>query len=209
MSSDRQENERERNERKQSDELFCVAASPCLSYPCLNGGACTAGSNSTYSCECADGFQGPNCETEKTQGEGLGTAGHTCSHTCSHCMNNVDLFNKSLVVLKCRSLADRKGQSLFRNRNLVVTETGWIVLIVVLVTITIITVIIVVCVCMRQARWVSTANVTVMVTVTTHSQLCPLLQDIFVSSSWKTCLGLSFVWTHNLFVLLKTTKCIS
>ncbi|KAF0045614.1 hypothetical protein F2P81_002143 [Scophthalmus maximus] len=70
---DRQENERERNERKQSDELFCVAASPCLSYPCLNGGACTAGSNSTYSCECADGFQGPNCETEKTQGEGLET----------------------------------------------------------------------------------------------------------------------------------------
>ncbi|XP_035490473.2 zonadhesin, like isoform X2 [Scophthalmus maximus] len=51
----------------------CYKASPCLSYPCLNGGACTAGSNSTYSCECADGFQGPNCETEKTQGEGLET----------------------------------------------------------------------------------------------------------------------------------------
>ncbi|KAK5876154.1 hypothetical protein CesoFtcFv8_027151 [Champsocephalus esox] len=52
----------------------CFRASPCLDYPCLNGGACTEASNSTYTCLCADGFQGTNCEVEITQtGGGLET----------------------------------------------------------------------------------------------------------------------------------------
>lgn len=42
----------------------CYRASPCLSYPCLNGGTCTAEGNETYSCQCLDGFIGTNCETE-------------------------------------------------------------------------------------------------------------------------------------------------
>uniref|UniRef100_A0A3P8WR70 Zonadhesin n=1 Tax=Cynoglossus semilaevis TaxID=244447 RepID=A0A3P8WR70_CYNSE len=58
----------------------CYRASPCLTAPCLNGGICTEGSNSTYSCQCTEGFEGDHCEVEKdvTVGGGLGT---TCSHT--------------------------------------------------------------------------------------------------------------------------------
>ncbi|XP_017282542.1 zonadhesin, like [Kryptolebias marmoratus] len=44
----------------------CYKASPCLSSPCLNGGTCTVGTNHTYTCKCAEGFEGPNCEVEKT-----------------------------------------------------------------------------------------------------------------------------------------------
>uniref|UniRef100_A0A3B4WUC8 EGF-like domain-containing protein n=1 Tax=Seriola lalandi dorsalis TaxID=1841481 RepID=A0A3B4WUC8_SERLL len=54
--------------------MFCVAASPCLSYPCQNGGTCKEASNSTYTCQCAEGFEGTNCEVEVTQGDGLGTS---------------------------------------------------------------------------------------------------------------------------------------
>ncbi|XP_023282950.1 neurogenic locus protein delta-like [Seriola lalandi dorsalis] len=53
--------------------MFCVAASPCLSYPCQNGGTCKEASNSTYTCQCAEGFEGANCEVEVTQGDGLET----------------------------------------------------------------------------------------------------------------------------------------
>uniref|UniRef100_A0A3B4UYF2 Zonadhesin, like n=1 Tax=Seriola dumerili TaxID=41447 RepID=A0A3B4UYF2_SERDU len=52
----------------------CYRASPCLSYPCQNGGTCKEASNSTYTCQCAEGFEGTNCEVEVTQGDGLGTS---------------------------------------------------------------------------------------------------------------------------------------
>ncbi|XP_074518433.1 zonadhesin, like [Halichoeres trimaculatus] len=40
----------------------CYRESPCLSSPCQNGGTCTAGNNNTYTCACAAGFEGSNCE---------------------------------------------------------------------------------------------------------------------------------------------------
>ncbi|XP_053199886.1 zonadhesin, like [Scomber japonicus] len=51
----------------------CFRASPCLSSPCQNGGTCKESSNTTYTCQCADGFQGTNCEVEITQTGGLET----------------------------------------------------------------------------------------------------------------------------------------
>uniref|UniRef100_UPI0037E8B019 zonadhesin, like n=1 Tax=Semicossyphus pulcher TaxID=241346 RepID=UPI0037E8B019 len=51
----------------------CYRESPCLSYPCQNGGTCHLGSNNTYSCQCADGFEGANCEVEVTPDGGLET----------------------------------------------------------------------------------------------------------------------------------------
>ncbi|KAJ0006358.1 hypothetical protein NQD34_013631 [Periophthalmus magnuspinnatus] len=47
----------------------CYRESPCLSYPCLNGGTCAEVSNSSYSCKCPEGFVGANCEEEKTLNE--------------------------------------------------------------------------------------------------------------------------------------------
>ncbi|XP_051285542.1 zonadhesin, like isoform X2 [Dicentrarchus labrax] len=51
----------------------CYKASPCLSYPCLNGGKCKEASNNSYTCQCAEGFEGTNCEVEITQSGGLET----------------------------------------------------------------------------------------------------------------------------------------
>ncbi|XP_028330841.1 zonadhesin-like isoform X5 [Gouania willdenowi] len=51
----------------------CYKASPCLSSPCQNGGTCDASSNNIYTCQCTDGFEGTNCEVEKTPTEGLET----------------------------------------------------------------------------------------------------------------------------------------
>ncbi|KAL7374402.1 hypothetical protein ABVT39_000053 [Epinephelus coioides] len=51
----------------------CYRASPCLSYPCLNGGTCKEASNNTYTCQCAEGFEGTNCEVEITESGGLET----------------------------------------------------------------------------------------------------------------------------------------
>ena len=34
----------------------------CVTIPCQNGGSCTDQVNS-YTCNCADGYDGPNCET--------------------------------------------------------------------------------------------------------------------------------------------------
>ncbi|CAI5677406.1 unnamed protein product [Oreochromis niloticus] len=42
----------------------CYKASPCLSYPCLNEGTCQDSGNNTYTCLCAEGFEGTNCERE-------------------------------------------------------------------------------------------------------------------------------------------------
>ncbi|KAG7497745.1 zonadhesin-like [Solea senegalensis] len=41
----------------------CFRASPCLNNPCLNEGTCLEGSNNTYSCRCAEGYEGTHCET--------------------------------------------------------------------------------------------------------------------------------------------------
>ncbi|XP_032400298.1 zonadhesin, like [Etheostoma spectabile] len=49
----------------------CYRASPCLSYPCQNGGTCQEASNSTYTCQCAEGFEGSNCEVAITPSKGL------------------------------------------------------------------------------------------------------------------------------------------
>ncbi|XP_070710573.1 zonadhesin, like [Pempheris klunzingeri] len=51
----------------------CYRASPCLSDPCLNGGTCNEESNNTFTCQCAEGFEGANCEVEITQTGGLET----------------------------------------------------------------------------------------------------------------------------------------
>ncbi|KAM7377718.1 hypothetical protein PAMA_014158 [Pampus argenteus] len=51
----------------------CYRASPCLSYPCLNGGTCMTTSNDTYTCQCAESFEGTNCEVEITPSGGLDT----------------------------------------------------------------------------------------------------------------------------------------
>ncbi|XP_043953834.1 zonadhesin, like [Gambusia affinis] len=48
----------------------CFKASPCLSYPCLNGGTCVAANNNTYTCTCQEGFHGDNCEREVTEAPG-------------------------------------------------------------------------------------------------------------------------------------------
>ena len=36
---------------------------PCLSNPCLNGATCAVNGNA-YTCVCAPGFEGINCETQ-------------------------------------------------------------------------------------------------------------------------------------------------
>ncbi|KAM9314092.1 zonadhesin, like [Pholidichthys leucotaenia] len=50
----------------------CYRGNPCLSSPCLNDGTCQVTNNNTYICECADGFEGVNCEV-KQEDEGLET----------------------------------------------------------------------------------------------------------------------------------------
>ncbi|KAG7464696.1 hypothetical protein MATL_G00168240 [Megalops atlanticus] len=48
----------------------CYKKSPCLSWPCLNGGTCMETSGETgFTCQCAEGFVGPVCEGEKSESQ--------------------------------------------------------------------------------------------------------------------------------------------
>ncbi|XP_061664711.1 zonadhesin, like isoform X2 [Syngnathoides biaculeatus] len=49
----------------------CHRVSPCLSGPCLNGGTCNHGGADSYTCVCAQGYGGFNCQDEITGTEGL------------------------------------------------------------------------------------------------------------------------------------------
>ena len=45
--------------------VFCFRSTvvgPCDNNPCLNGGVCTAKINDSYTCKCASGYSGGNCE---------------------------------------------------------------------------------------------------------------------------------------------------
>lgn len=51
--------------------VFSLSVSPCLSSPCLNEGTCVETSDgSGYICNCAEGFEGKDCEIFKTPSDG-------------------------------------------------------------------------------------------------------------------------------------------
>ena len=43
-------------------EILPADVDECDSSPCQNGGTCVDGINS-YTCDCDDGYKGPDCET--------------------------------------------------------------------------------------------------------------------------------------------------
>ncbi|XP_063413661.1 hepatocyte growth factor activator-like [Mytilus trossulus] len=45
---------------------------PCSPDPCLNGGTCTAGASSSYTCACASGYTGLTCNTVQMSEEDTG-----------------------------------------------------------------------------------------------------------------------------------------
>uniref|UniRef100_H3CDL3 Zonadhesin, like n=1 Tax=Tetraodon nigroviridis TaxID=99883 RepID=H3CDL3_TETNG len=87
-------------------------ASPCLSYPCQNGGTCKEEGNN-YKCECAFGFDGKNCEVVLDEdedgggvdylncGAGSGDSHRHCDRRC------VCLQTQSKVSLKSLLLAQK------------------------------------------------------------------------------------------------------
>lgn len=65
------------NKVKYQDIQKCsfIAASPCLQYPCENGGTCKEAGNNSYTCQCPESFEGKNCEVEIIRNpSGLGKA---------------------------------------------------------------------------------------------------------------------------------------
>uniref|UniRef100_A0A673Y3K0 Zonadhesin, like n=1 Tax=Salmo trutta TaxID=8032 RepID=A0A673Y3K0_SALTR len=48
----------------------CYKKSPCLSDPCLNNGTCSEITVDLFSCQCPEGFEGNQCEIEKTDTSG-------------------------------------------------------------------------------------------------------------------------------------------
>eukprot|EP00118_Oscarella_pearsei_P015214 m.135807 g.135807 ORF g.135807 m.135807 type:complete len:329 (+) comp38169_c0_seq3:530-1516(+) len=55
----------------------------CLSYPCMNGGNCTAESATVFNCTCADGYEGRTCEKEEMCSEERCLNGGTCQRNSS------------------------------------------------------------------------------------------------------------------------------
>ncbi|XP_071839367.1 IgGFc-binding protein-like isoform X2 [Apostichopus japonicus] len=66
---------------------LCEVLSPCSSDPCQNGATCTDGSFGNYTCECAPGFEGKNCEpapcfSEPCKNGGICVDGELREYTC-------------------------------------------------------------------------------------------------------------------------------
>jgi hypothetical protein len=51
----------------------------CAATPCQNGGTCTDGPDNTYTCACADGYSGTNCQTAEACAPNPCRNGGTCS----------------------------------------------------------------------------------------------------------------------------------
>lgn len=60
--------------------LFFVfpVVTACHGYPCENGGTCIENGNSSYICQCQEGYEGTHCEIEKIPDEP--PSGKACLH---------------------------------------------------------------------------------------------------------------------------------
>ena len=45
---------------------FIAAVPPCSLSPCKNGATCVSSGGTSYTCQCAIGFSGTNCDTGKS-----------------------------------------------------------------------------------------------------------------------------------------------
>jgi hypothetical protein len=66
--------------------LAPVAALPCDSFPCMNGGSCTNGAG-TYTCACVSGYSGELCQTDIDE-----CASSPCYGNAQDCIDNVNGF---------------------------------------------------------------------------------------------------------------------
>ena len=48
--------------KKANRSIFYITVNSCTKSPCKNGGACNVTGDDSYSCQCAEGFYGDNCE---------------------------------------------------------------------------------------------------------------------------------------------------
>ena len=51
--------------QKADGSIFYITVNPCTNNPCKNGGTCTVNGDDSYSCQCAEGFEGADCEKRK------------------------------------------------------------------------------------------------------------------------------------------------